>query len=260
MSLLSRPLIVDDPFRLSLTRECELVSLVRGADRIDRLEFAAPGQRCRNVISRSNVRPTGRFPSVKVGRHVAWDSVHELNAFRLLESDASICRYAEQPCVVHYRLDGMAHRHYPDILVEVAAADMPMLWEVKTYDDASRPEVLRRTALMTRELPRFGYEYRLVLAEALARQPHLDNAKALLRHARRNLSFETRLAAQQLFASRHAVDWADFAVGRLLPLRLADAYALVLRGDLIFDVDEPLAPGNAFTVSRRSALLGVNRV
>ncbi len=227
---------------------------VVGADFIERIEFAAAGQRCRRVVSRSNMRPTGRFPSTKMGRHMHWDSVHELNAFRLLESDATVRSYAEQPCVVHYRLDASHHRHYPDILV--VAQDRKMLWEVKTLEDASRPDIARRTALMTREMPRFGYAYQLVLARDLGRQPRLANAKTLVRQARQTLSFETKEGIRRLFQGRSAVTWEDVASGALRPLLLADAYALVVAGELCIDIDRPLGPGSVFAVSPTSRLLG----
>lgn len=87
-------------------------------DGILRLEAPESGRkRSREVITRSKTRPTGRYPSWKMGRMIDWESPHELNAFRLLDADAGVIAFFEQPLRVHYVLNGEAHVHYPDIAV-----------------------------------------------------------------------------------------------------------------------------------------------
>jgi hypothetical protein len=108
-----------------------------------------------------------------------WESIPELNAFRLLDCDPNVTSYCEQPCQIVYVLDGVDRIHYPDILVTTTAGKQ--LWEVKLRSNASEPEVFARTAFLSRELPRWGYQYQTVLGEDLARQPRLSNANLLLR-------------------------------------------------------------------------------
>src|SRR5437868_5577153 len=74
--------------------------------------------RSRTVVSRSRARGTGMFPSWKMGRMVHWESPNELNALRLLDSDASVHSFQEQPLLIHYQMDGEACLHYPDLLVK----------------------------------------------------------------------------------------------------------------------------------------------
>ena len=86
--------------------------------------FPEPGQmRSRKVVSRSNARSTGKYPSWKMGRMIHWESINELNAFRLLDCDPNVTSYSEQPCQIAYVLDGVERIHYPDILVTTTAGN-----------------------------------------------------------------------------------------------------------------------------------------
>jgi hypothetical protein len=149
--------------------------------------FPEPGRmRSRKVVSRSNARSTGKYPSWKMGRMIHWESINELNAFRLLDCDPNVTSYSEQPCQIVYVLDGVERVHYPDILVTTTAGKQ--LWEVKLRSNASEPEVLARANFLSRALPRCGYEYRTVFGEDLARQPRLNNANLLLSLGKRAVS------------------------------------------------------------------------
>ena len=54
--------------------------------------------RSRTVVSRSRARPTGKYPSWKMGRMIQWESCNELNACRLLDANPrkKRCRYVEK--------------------------------------------------------------------------------------------------------------------------------------------------------------------
>src|SRR5580692_8771394 len=119
---------------------------------IKSIVFPESGEaRARKVVSRSNARATGKYPSWKMQRSMQWESVNELHAFRLLDCDPGVIRFKEQPCRIEYvGVDGL-HRHFPDILVETRVCKE--LWEVKPLAQAMRPEVSLRTELLLRELP-----------------------------------------------------------------------------------------------------------
>jgi hypothetical protein len=57
----------------------------------------AAEKRSRKVVPRSNARSAGKYPSWKMRRMIHWESVTDLNAFRLLECDPTIRSYSEQP-------------------------------------------------------------------------------------------------------------------------------------------------------------------
>lgn len=205
-------------------------------DRILRVEFKGNLQRVRKVVSRSNARATGKWPSWKLGRMAYYDSLNECNAFKLLDAWPAVKYYAEQPCRIHYVMTGETRLHIPDILVHLGHSDE--LWEVKTEQDAHDPEIQRRTALMTRCMPSFGYNYRMVIGEDLARQPRLGNIESLLRLGREPVPMVERERLRRMFGVTKELPWTHFqpgATGDSLRRRLC---RLLLEGELSIDIEE----------------------
>ncbi|WP_221761648.1 TnsA endonuclease N-terminal domain-containing protein [Edaphobacter aggregans] len=213
--------------------------------RIKGIHFPEPSQmRSRRVVSRSNARSTGKYPSWKMGRMMHWESIHELNAFRLLDCDPNVTSYCEQPCQIVYVLDGVERLHYPDIIVTTTAGKQ--LWEVKLRSNASEPEVLARTAFLSRALPRWGYEYQTVFDEDLAKQPRLSNANLLLRLGKRAVNDCEWEGVRRTLAEQGELLWSEAtsdnygAKGREILL------SLVLRGILTIDMDSPISSATEF--------------
>ena len=151
---------------------------------VQSVSFASPHQvRSRKVVTRSRARSTGKYPSWKMGRMLQWESTNELNAFRLLDCDAQVRAFSEQPCEIKFVHDGTLRSHFPDLLVELEGKRE--LWEVKTEAEATRAEISERTALLTKGLAAWGYTYRVVFARDLLREPRLSNALLLLHHGSR---------------------------------------------------------------------------
>lgn len=98
------------------------------------------------MVTKSRNRATGKFPSIKMKRMIEWESISELNAFRLLEANPYILRYWEQPCEIRYELDGKHGRHFPDVLVQTRT--LRELWDVEEFANAQRPETIKRTELL----------------------------------------------------------------------------------------------------------------
>lgn len=231
-----------------------VVQDMTGRDGILDIKFVAAGQRSRKIISRSNTRSTGRFPSQRMDRMVHWDSPHELNAYRLLDSNPLVIAFAEQPCIINYRLGGEEFRHYPDSVVRTAGANA--LWEVKTAAGANAPEVVARTRLMTEHLPAYGYEYAVILAEDLAREPRLSNACFVLRHGRQSLSFEQKEYVRRLFADTDFLRWQDVRDGRHVPFTVQHACRLVLDNVLHLKLDEQFGSETLLTKILGASLFG----
>jgi hypothetical protein len=224
-------------------------------DGILRIEFAKPGERTRKIISRSNFHPTGRYPSFRMKRSMHWDSPHELNAYQLLDSNPAVTEFIDQPCIIHYRLDGKDHKHYPDTMVRTA--ECSSLWEIKTKADALSPEVAARSHLMAKCLPAFGYQYAVVLAEDLWRQPRLKNARLVIRRGRKPLTFELLELARRLFESTDSLLWHDVQAGRYEPLAIRHICRLILDNYLFLDFDQQISPITAIKKVHGGKLIGV---
>src|SRR5260370_9079261 len=88
--------------------------------KILRVVFSSREQvRSRRVVTRSRFRPTGKYPSWKMERMLQWESINELNAFRLLDCDPRVTVFTEQPCEIVYFDGTETRRHYQDIYVEI---------------------------------------------------------------------------------------------------------------------------------------------
>jgi hypothetical protein len=212
---------------------------------IKSINFPDPGQvRSRKVVSRSNARSTGKYPSWKMGRMIHWESINELNAFRLLDCDPNVTSYSEQPCQIVYVIGGVERVHYPDILV--ATTGRKQLWEVKLRSNALVPEVLARATFLSHALPRWGYEYRTVFGEDLARQPRLNNANLLLSLGNLAVSDCEWEDVRRIVADQGALVWSEASSGNYGAKGREILSSLVLRGVLTIDMNSPISPATEF--------------
>lgn len=206
---------------------------------IQSVTFAPADTLARKVVTRSKSFCTGKWPSWKAGRMTQWESLNERNAFILLDCDTRVRTYKEQPAVIQYEIAGRSFRHFPDIWARYQ--DREEFLEIKPAKQALDPEVQARTALMERELPRFGYRYRLLLAEELALQPRLNTCSYLARHGRRPIHAHAREWTRRMFASYGHLHWGDIQAGALGAMGLALTCRLVMEGSVALDLDKELS-------------------
>lgn len=216
-------------------------------DQILSIAYPQDGKlRARKVISRSKARPTGKYPSWKLGRMVHWESPHELNAFRLLDANPAVIGFHEQPLVIRFILDGEEHWHYPDVLVELGVTRE--LWEIKPANEAAAPDVVARTRLLERELPHKGFIYRMVIGEDMAREPRLSTVLTLLKHGRQQISMLEQEQVRLVFESNKEITWAA-AENELGSNRSRLLCRSFLEGRVTFDIEQKLGPGTKFWIS-----------
>ena len=224
-----------------------LISKLSEAD----LEIILPESnkiRSRTVVSRSRARATGKYPSWKIGRMIQWESHNELNAFRLLDASSAAIAYQEQPLMLRYVLNGESQIHYPDALVEFV--DGRELWEIKRKSDAIKPAFADRTRFLEAALPQYGYTYRMVIAEDLAKEPRLSNVIKLLKYGREPVNDLAREHVRQILLTAPSVCWASASNGDLGPCGREVLSRLVLEGVLSCDVEQPLGATTCFVSTR----------
>lgn len=215
-------------------------------DQILSLDYPEHGKlRARKVVSRSKARATGKYPSWKMSRMIQWESIHELNAFRLLDATAEITSFKEQPLVIRFRLNKEEHLHYPDI--QVSRGGVTELWEIKPAAEAKRPEFLARTRFLETALPQKGFSYRMVIGEDLAREPQLTTALTLLKYGRRPISLLEREQVRRLIAMTGSIKWGTASNGVLGSRHRFILAHLFLNGALSIELDTPLGPDTLFT-------------
>lgn len=197
-------------------------------------------QRMRRVVSRSNHRVTGKYPSFKKRAMAYWESAIERDAFRRLDADSSVVTFQEQPAKIVYEIDGVRHTHYPDILVEWAI-DKEFV-EVKSDRDAASEEVIARTTAMKAILAPLGFGYRVWRESDIRIQPRLSTEKYLLRYGQHPVPVVAIERLRRLFKGQPVITWSALVKTALAPAGLAIACRLILDGRLVIDRDTPLSP------------------
>jgi hypothetical protein len=203
--------------------------------------------RARKVVTRARFRSTGKYPSWKMGRMLQWESIHERNAFRLLDADPDVKSFDEQPCKIEYVHDGKLKKHTPDILIEFMSG-VKEFWEVKTSQEATKSEIASRTTFLAKSLPYFGYRYRVVLAEDLEVQPRLRNTITLLRHGFHASKELERERIRRAFKKHDRLLWSAAVDGQYGPRGLQVLCRLVLESAVMVDMNSLLAPDTCFVV------------
>lgn len=212
---------------------------------IQSIEFAKPGEfRFRNVVSRSNARVTGKYPSWKMDRMTHWESRNERNAFSLLECDPDVKGFHEQPCKIVYVINGKKQTHYPDILVVFAKERE--IWEVKPHFEALQTKVRVRTSFLAQALLPWGYRYRIALGEDLAQQPRLDNANVLLKFGKKPVTDNDYEIIRRALYKRGALSWSEACGGDYGAKGRDNLCSLAVRGTLRIDMGVPISPATQF--------------
>lgn len=223
-------------------------------NRILAIEFPRDQElRWRKIVRRSGARPTGKYPSWKMRRMLQWESPHELNAFRLLDADPTIKAFDEQPVRITYALNGKVQHHIPDILVQTQNGKA--FWEIKTIAFATEADVLERTRFLERHLPTEGYEYRVVLAEDLAKQPMMASVCQVLYFGRGDISLEDRETIRNLFAlAPSPITWGHVVDGLFGKQGRHQICRLMLEGWLAWNPDTPLTRDTVIAVRLQAEL------
>lgn len=198
------------------------------------------GQRMRRVVSRSNQRVTGKYPSWKRACMAYWESTIERDAFRRLDADSSVLVYEEQPAKITYYFNGKTLTHYPDVLVTWNKSQPRCFLEVKTDRDADTADVRERTAIMVALLRQAGFGYRVWRESEIRVQPRLDNDTYLLTWGRRPVPGVQREKVRRLFAEATQIPWDVLTKKVLGTGGTEQAARLVLEGMLVVDRSVPL--------------------
>lgn len=137
----------------------------------------------RKVVTRRGRRIRGYYPSRKLGRMVAWESLLERDALLLLEFSPGVIFYQEQPTVVTYPDGNGVRQYFPDF--ELVLHDgVRVHLEVKPLSKLLRPSIAKRfDAVISRYASR-GQEFRIVTEQEIRREPLMRNVRQLDRLAR----------------------------------------------------------------------------
>lgn len=190
----------------------------------------------RKVVTRRGRRFRGYFPSTKLGRMVAWESLLERDAILLLEFSSGVLSYQEQPALVQYADGTRIRDYYPDFELELANGKRIHI-EVKSAHQLAKPEFKAKYTAIAEHYARIRMDYRIVTEAEICREPLQTNLRLLAYLAgRKGLMLPSaRELAEGLGSDVAPFEVFEAALSRDTTLRLVAA------GRLECDLDLPLA-------------------
>jgi hypothetical protein len=207
--------------------------------------------RARKITNNGGGKNIGKFPSLKLGRIVWWESLLERDFIYLLEFDGAVLSYAEQPFRIRYTLNGKRHSYTPDFLVN--RKNKRQIVEVKLRKKAGKEHYVILFRIIAAVCRNEGYEFVVATECDIRVQPRLDNIKLLWRYAKTPIHSHHHLLCREYFKTASAS----------ISIRLADlisffnskgigkdaVYAMLYRGLIWTDLKVPLEETSAIRLS-----------
>jgi len=138
----------------------------------------------RNVSSRGG-NAIGRFPSLKMQRMIAFESLLERDFIYLLDYDANVTWFEEQPLTIEYLYEGKTLHYTPDFhLIE---RDQHVLVECKPDHFVTMADNQRKFAVAQAWCLACDWQFRIVTDAEVRAGYRLHNVKLLTAYARLRL-------------------------------------------------------------------------
>jgi TnsA endonuclease-like protein len=142
---------------------------------------------------------TGRFPSLKMHRMVAFESTIERDYLYILDYDSTITNYEEQPLTITYEYRGKQHRYVPDF--RIRQSEREILVECKPTLRVHTDENQRKFAAAQAWCQPRRWEFRVITDTELRQGHRLQNIKRLTYYARLNGSLPLHIRVRDLLAT-----------------------------------------------------------
>lgn len=138
----------------------------------------------RNVSNRGG-SVIGRFPSIKMERMIAFESLLERDFIYLLDYDARVEWFEEQPLTIEYQHEDQTLHYTPDF--HVIGAGQQVVVECKPERFVETPDNQRKFAVAHAWCLARGWEFRVVTDQQIRTGYRLANIKRLTQYARLSL-------------------------------------------------------------------------
>jgi hypothetical protein len=193
----------------------------------------------------------GNFPSLKLGRMVGYQSLIERDFIYLLDFDAAVTTYAEQPFSLHYKEGSKQRRYTPDF--SFICNGQTYLVECKHHAFMQPEENRLKWAAAQQWCEERGTVF-VVVTEAAIRAGHrLENVKLLTDYARYVVDEPTKLVILRAVTAAARLTLADL-MRAVLPSQPQTAITPILHmvyhrllfvplDEAAITVDSPIMPG-----------------
>lgn len=132
----------------------------------------------------------GRFPSLKLGRMVEFESLIERDFIYLLDFEAEVESFSEQPLTIEYEHEGKGYHYTPDFWL--IKHGQPILVECKPAKLVDEPANRRKFTAAQAWCAAKKWEFQVVTDEQLRRGYRLNNIRFLTQFARYPIPADVR--------------------------------------------------------------------
>lgn len=197
----------------------------------------------RKAVTRSGRGMRGYFPSLKMGRMVAWESLLERDAILLFEFSPGVVRYEEQPELVFYPDGDQLRKYFPDFQI-TTIGEINFQIEVKASSKLIRQKTADKFRAIATHYQAQSRCYRILTELEIRREPQLSNLKNLVRHTRPSDALES--ARDQINGLLRDGALPMNALG----LDETTIWRLLAYGYLRCDLTSPITPAMLFSLPR----------
>ncbi len=147
-------------------------------------------------VSNRGGNAIGRFPSTKMKRMIAFESLLERDFIYLLDYDPAVEWFEEQPLSIEYLHEGKLLHYTPDF--HLLEDSQHALVECKPERFVETEENRRKFGVAQEWCQRHGWEFRVVTEQQIRSGFRLQNVKLLAQYARQKVDSAIR---SNIFAS-----------------------------------------------------------
>lgn len=128
----------------------------------------------------------GKFPSLKMGRMIAFESLIERDFIYLLDYEKEVDCFEEQPLKIEYVYDGKQLHYTPDF--HIIEKGRNILVECKAEKFVKNEENQRKADAASKWCVARDWEYRIITEQQIRNGFRLQNIKLLTRYARQPIA------------------------------------------------------------------------
>jgi len=201
----------------------------------------------RTPSNRHGKNIVGKFPSLKLGRMVSFESRLERDQIYLMEYDPEIVLYEEQPLVIEYTCSGKRYKYYPDFKV-VTSRGQHLLIECKAEKYVNKDSNQRKFAAGKSWCAKHNWEFRLITEQVIRSGFRLENVMLLWQFARYNIPLDIKARIYAIM-NNHQPLMLDELTARVNPANPHTAKVpilhLLFHQELATLIDETRISGNS---------------
>jgi|SRR5579859_2424579 len=199
----------------------------------------------RNVSNRSKRNTIGHFPSLKMNRMVAFESLIERDGMYTFDFERDVLTFEEQPLSIEYEHEKKKRLYIPDFLLE--KLDHFVIIECKPVALVDLPENRRKFDAARRWCEERGYHFQVLTDADLRTGFRLENIKLLTRFARLRIGPDIRSRIyDRLYSSGSAITVNSLA-SDVSPSNVEIAIPAILHlafhHEIILPLDEAIITG-----------------